>query len=151
MTSDKWHSDNIDDIYEILQRRQVRPTANRIIIFRELLRAESPLSMSELEDRLETIDKSGLSRTLGLFSAHHIVHIIEDGSGAAKYEACHGHVDHSVADMHPHFHCEVCGSTLCLYDTPIPAIPLPKGYEIHAVNYMIKGVCDSCARKAKVK
>ena len=91
MDSVNKYTANIDDI---LQSRQVRPTANRIAIFRELLNAGGPLSMAELEERLVTIDKSGLSRTLGLFASRHLVHVIEDGSGAAKYEACQGHSDH---------------------------------------------------------
>lgn len=137
----------IVDIDEILQRRQVRPTANRIVIFRELMNAGGPLSMAELEERLVTIDKSGLSRTLGLFASRHLVHVIEDGSGAAKYEVCQGHSDHSVDDMHPHFHCEECGVTVCLEDTPIPLVPVPDGYEVYSVNYVIKGLCEACARK----
>lgn len=138
-------NENLENIEEILQRRQVRPTANRITIFKELLKAGSPVSMLELEDRLVTIDKSSLSRTLGLFASCHLVHIIEDGSGSAKYEVCHGHTHHSVEDMHPHFHCEECGATFCLDDVPVPPVPLPQGYEVHAVNYVIKGRCAACA------
>ena len=84
MDSVNKYTAHIDDI---LQRRQVRPTANRIAIFRELLNAGGPLSMAELEERLVTIDKSGLSRTLGLFASRHLVHVIEDGSGAAIVSA----------------------------------------------------------------
>lgn len=144
MDSVNKYTANIDDI---LQRRQVRPTANRIAIFRELLNAGGPLSMAELEERLVTIDKSGLSRALGLFASRHLVHVIEDGSGAAKYEACQGHSDHSIDDMHPHFHCEGCGVTVCLDDTPVPLVSVPDGYEVYSVNYVIKGLCGVCASK----
>ena len=142
-------SEYMRNVDEMLQRRQIRPTANRITILRELLNAGSPVSMAELEDRLVTIDKSGLSRTLGLFASHHLVHIIEDGSGSAKYEVCHGHTSHTVEDMHPHFHCEKCGATFCLDDVHVPSVPLPPGYEVHAVNYVIKGICAACNSSAK--
>ncbi len=133
-----------DDIEKVFLRRNVRPTANRMVIMRELLCAGAPLSMADLEARLVTIDKSGLSRSLGLFAANHMVHIIEDGSGAAKYEACPGHDDHSVGDMHPHFHCEVCGMTFCLENIAVPQVSLPDGYSVNSINYVIKGMCAEC-------
>lgn len=81
------------------------------------------------------------------FASRHLVHVIEDGSGAAKYEACQGHSDHSIDDMHPHFHCEGCGVTVCLDDTPVPLVSVPDGYEVYSVNYVIKGLCGVCASK----
>lgn len=138
------------DVEALLKRRQVRPTGNRIIIMRELLLAGEPLSMSDLESRLLTIDKSGLSRTLGLFAARELVHVIEDGSGAAKYEVCHGKLHHSLDDMHPHFHCERCGATVCLEAVAVPTVALPPGYEAHSVNYVVKGLCPSCAAKPRL-
>jgi Fur family ferric uptake transcriptional regulator len=33
--------------------------------------------------------------------------------------------------------------------TPIPLVPLPEGYEMTSVNYMIKGLCPDCARRNK--
>lgn len=136
------------DIEVLLKRKQVRPTANRISILRELLSAEAPLSMAAMEQRLLTIDKSGLSRTLGLFAARELVHVIDDGSGAAKYEVCHGDSSrHTIDDMHPHFHCVGCGGTTCLADAQIPAVALPDGYRAIAVNYVVKGLCPACARK----
>lgn len=44
--------------------------------------------MSELEDALESVDKSTVFRTLSLFAARHLLHEIEDGSGSTKYCIC---------------------------------------------------------------
>jgi len=89
------------------------------------------------------MDKSSIFRSLSLFSEHELVHAIDDGSGSLKYELCTGE-NHSVHDMHPHFHCEVCGRTYCLRDIDVPQPCLPDGFTAHAVNYVIKGECPGC-------
>ena len=53
---------------DILRHKGVKATPNRILVARELLRAESPLSLSQLEERLSTVDKSSIFRVLNLFA-----------------------------------------------------------------------------------
>lgn len=131
---------------EILSIKGVKPTANRVLVLRTLLNTERPVSLSELEDELPYMDKSSIFRTLTLFKEHHVTHEIDDGT-TLKYEACHSEHECSVSDMHTHFHCEVCQQTFCLHDIQIPTVQLPEGYETHAINYMIKGICPQCAEK----
>lgn len=59
----------------------VKPTVNRILVFRQLLNAESPMSLMELEDIIETLDKSSIFRVLVTFLDHALVHAVEDGRG----------------------------------------------------------------------
>lgn len=127
--------------------RGVKPTAVRLLVFAELRRASRPLSMSELEDRLQTVDKSTIFRALTLFLEHHLIHSIEDGSGAVKYEMCCGEWDCSVQDMHVHFFCEGCHRTFCFRELPIPEVELPEGFRMHGANFVIKGLCPHCASK----
>ncbi len=131
---------------EILSIKGVKPTANRVLVLRTLLNTERPVSLSELEDELPYMDKSSIFRTLTLFKEHHVTHEIDDGT-TLKYEACHSEHECSVSDMHTHFHCEICQQTICLHDIQIPTVQLPEGYETHAINYMIKGICPQCAEK----
>ena len=63
----------------ILERKGVRPTANRILILRTMLAADHPVSLPELEDIMETMDKSSIFRVLNVFVKHHVAHEIEDG------------------------------------------------------------------------
>ena len=58
---------------EMLQQHGIRPTANRVILLRALLAEPYPLSMHELAQRVQTIDKSVVSRTLALYRAQHLV------------------------------------------------------------------------------
>lgn len=127
--------------------RGVKPTAVRLLVFSALQATARPVSVSDLETSLQTVDKSTIFRTLTLFLEHHLIHGIEDGSGAVKYELCHGEWDCSVRDMHLHFFCERCHRTFCFKDMPIPEVDLPEGFAMHGVNFVIKGLCPDCIDK----
>ncbi|MDE5839758.1 MAG: transcriptional repressor [Muribaculaceae bacterium] len=132
------------DIEAILLEAGVRPTANRIIVFRELTKSNCPMSLGELEQTLGTLDKSSILRSLSVLLDHHLIHDIEDGRGVIKYELCSGHEDGKDTDMHVHFYCEKCERLICFEDIPVPMLPLPETFSVHAVNYMVKGICPEC-------
>lgn len=134
----------------LLQSHGVRVTANRIAVCRALANALRPMSLVELETQLETIDRSGISRTLAAFRSHHVVHVIEDGSVSVKYELCHSHHladDGGDDDTHAHFYCVKCGRTICLEQLSAPPVQLPNGYRAHSANFLIKGLCPQCSSK----
>ena len=129
----------------LLASHHIKPTANRIVVAKTLAAAERPMSLSELEYKILSIDKSGVFRALTLFREHHLVHVIEDGGDGVRYELCHSHDGHAEDDdQHVHFYCERCHRTFCLHDTPIPAVALPEGYRLTGINYMVKGLCPEC-------
>lgn len=132
----------------LLAEHGIKPTANRIVIAKALAAESRPVSMKELEARIQTIDKSSIFRTLTLFRDHHLVHTMEDGSDTVRYELCFSHDEEADEDLHVHFYCERCRQTFCLYDTPVPEVSLPRGYEQTSVNYMVKGLCPKCRGKA---
>ena len=110
-----------------------------------------PISMKELETKIQTIDKSNIFRTLSLFKQQHLVHQLEDGNDIVRYELCLSDDDEEDEDMHVHFYCERCHRTYCLNDIHIPQVELPAGYEQSSINYMIKGVCPKCAHRYYIK
>ena len=128
---------------ELLEKKGVKPTAIRLLVLKALSEQEEPVSLSELETCLETVDKSTLFRSLSLFLEHHVVHAFEDGNGVLKYELCRNPEGCSVQDMHVHFYCTRCHRTYCL-PTRIPSIDLPEGFALEAVNFMLKGICPRC-------
>lgn len=132
----------------LLGQHGIKPTANRLLVARALASEEHPSSLTELEERLVSVDKSSIFRVLVLFRDHHLVHQLEDGDGGVKYELCmsHGGQDDEDDDMHVHFFCEHCHRIFCFYDTPVPHVPLPEGYRMETATYMIKGICPECAR-----
>ena len=130
----------------LLASHDIKPTANRIVVAKTLAAAERPMSLTELEYKILSIDKSGVFRALTLFREHHLVHVIEDGGDGVRYELCHSHDGHAEDDdQHVHFYCERCHRTFCLTDMPIPTVSLPAGYELHDINYMAKGLCPECS------
>lgn len=130
----------------LLASHDIKPTANRIVVAKTLAAAERPMSLTELEYKILSIDKSGVFRALTLFREHHLVHVIEDGGDGVRYELCHSHDGHAEDDdQHVHFYCERCHRTFCLTDMPIPTVILPAGYELHDINYMAKGLCPECS------
>lgn len=132
---------------ELLVKAGIRPTSNRIMVLRELEACGGLMSLTDLETRIETLDKSSIFRVLTLLLSHHLVHSVEDGRGIVKYEVCHGEDHCSVDDMHVHFYCDVCHSVYCFDQIPVPVVDLPEGFSVGAVNYMLKGVCPSCNKK----
>ena len=130
----------------MLELHDIKPTANRIVVVNALMECERPMSLSELEYKILTIDKSGIFRTLTLFKEHHLVHVIEDGGEGVRYELCHSHNHKHDDDVHVHFFCEHCHKTYCFENIKIPQVDLPDGYEMTTVNYVIKGRCPECKK-----
>lgn len=139
---------NRDPLY-YLEKAGVKPTSNRILVMKALLASHEPMSLIELEKELETLERSSILRVLTKLLRHDAIHIMEDGRGISKYEACRSENHDSDDDSHAHFYCEKCHKVFCLEDIPTPSISLPDGYETHSVNFMIKGICPECSRKRK--
>lgn len=130
-----------------LESHGIRPTSSRLLILRVLADADHPLSGQEIEDALETVDRSTITRSLALFVEKGTVHLIEDGSGSAKYELCTSSHAHHHDDMHVHFHCSRCGRTFCFNEIEIPPVNIPEGFIPDSTTYLITGVCPACRQK----
>ena len=136
-----------EECSQLLASHGVKPTANRIVVAKTLAAADRPMSLTELEYKILSIDKSGVFRALSLFREHHLVHVLEDGGDGVRYELCHSHDEHQQDDdQHVHFYCERCQRTFCLPATPIPSVQLPDGYLMQCINYMVKGTCPECSK-----
>lgn len=131
---------------QLLDRHGIKPTSNRIVVLKALADAHRPLSLTELEYEILSIDKSNVFRALTAFREQHLVHVIEDGGDGVRYELCRSHHHDIDDDQHPHFYCEQCHRTFCLDDTEVPLIALPHGYQMTAVNYVVKGICPECKK-----
>ena len=130
-----------------LEHRGIRPTSTRLLILSAMIRGDETVSLPSLERLLPTVDKSTISRTLALFLLHRLIHAVDDGTGTLKYAVCSDDCDCSVEDEHTHFYCEHCHRTFCLKRIAVPVVPLPDGFRLTGVNYVLKGVCPECAMK----
>lgn len=140
---------NEKETTDYLLHHNVKPTANRIVVVKALAESDRPLTMRELEEKILSIDKSGIFRALSLFRDHHIVHVIDGEEGGVRYELCRSTCHEQCDDSHVHFYCEQCHRTFCLTDLALPAIDLPEGYRPTSANYIIHGICPNCNKTAK--
>lgn len=139
-----------EELYlKLLAQRDIKPTAIRLLVLKELLHADRAYSLLDLENRLVTVDKSTIFRTITLFLGHHLIHAIDDGSGSLKYAVCGSDCNCDVDDLHTHFYCESCHRTFCFKQIHIPSVSLPDGFSTHSINYVIKGLCSDCAGKKR--
>lgn len=138
---------NSQDMISRLESKGIRPTANRILVMKTLMGEQNPLSLSNLERKMVSMDKSSIFRTLTLFLEHDVVHAFEDGRGVLCYELCEekGACDHH--DGHIHFYCESCQRSFCMEDIHIPSFELPEGFYPHSISFVIKGECPDCRKK----
>lgn len=132
------------EIENILTGKGIKPTANRILVMKELMRMTHPVCLADLEVSLMPMNKASIFRVIELFADKDVIHVIEDGSRSLKYELCHGQGDHSVGDEHAHFYCEKCGTVYCLNDVALPMVALPENFRVKSVNFMLKGICAKC-------
>lgn len=138
---------NSQDMISRLEAKGIRPTANRILVMKTLMGEQNPQSLSNLERKMVSMDKSSIFRTLTLFLEHDVVHAFEDGRGVLCYELCEekGACDHH--DGHIHFYCESCQRSFCMEDIHIPSFELPEGFYPHSISFVIKGECPDCRKK----
>ena len=138
---------NSQDMISRLESKGIRLTANRILVMKTLMGEQNPQSLSNLERKMVSMDKSSIFRTLTLFLEHDVVHAFEDGRGVLCYELCEekGACDHH--DGHIHFYCESCQRSFCMEDIHIPSFELPEGFYPHSISFVIKGECPDCRKK----
>ena len=127
-----------------LKNRDIKPTAMRLLVLKEMIEADSAVSLRDLECKFEKADKATLFRTLKTFENKKLIHSVDDGSGSVKYALCEEGCECQPEDQHVHFHCTKCGETYCLTRSKIPEIQIPSGFKAFSANMVYKGVCANC-------
>ena len=56
------------DYLALLAKREIQPTAIRILVLQAMLKAGRSVSLLDLENMLDTVDKSSIFRTITPFS-----------------------------------------------------------------------------------
>lgn len=139
---------NNNDLEQLLQDHGIKATANRLIILKALMNSSRPITMQDLTDEIESIDKSNVFRTLSTFREHGLVHVIEACDEGVMYELCRSDSNGPHNDIHPHFHCVVCHKVFCLKGVTVPKLNYPEGFEILEGSFLVNGICPEC--KARV-
>jgi Fur family ferric uptake transcriptional regulator len=127
-----------------LKNNAIQPTAMRLLVLKYLMQQTSAVSLKNIEDTLDTADKSTIFRTLKTFEKNKLIHSIVDGSGITKFALQLEENMIEAKDSHYHFHCKKCQETFCLSTTNIPTIDLPKNFIMQEANIIVKGICANC-------
>jgi Fur family ferric uptake transcriptional regulator len=138
-----------DILEEKLKQRNIKPTAIRLLVLKQLTKSGTAISLSDLEARFERADTATLYRTLKTFEERKLIHSIQDGTGAVKYALCTEECECELQDQHTHFHCVKCGATFCLVDSKIPKTKIPAGFQASSVSMVYKGFCSDCNKSLK--
>ncbi|MFB9052365.1 Fur family transcriptional regulator [Formosa undariae] len=135
----------MQEVEAFLESKSIRVTAMRILICDFLSEKQEAVTLSDIENAFDKVDRTTLYRTIKTFEEKEIVHQIDDGTGVTKYALCEPncHCDLDT-DLHLHFHCTQCEATVCLTDHKIPKIKVPKGFIAEHVNLVVRGICDKC-------
>ncbi len=133
----------------ILADAGIRETAIRVLVLREILECECAFTLSDMEEKIVTLDKSTLCRNLNLFLKHNILHEVDNGNGCKMYCRCSCGTRHGVSQIH--FTCLSCHKTYCIRSLVenVESIRIPhlEGYDVAEVNYVLKGLCPKCKNK----
>lgn len=133
------------DTEEHLKEHGVKPTAVRILVWNQAEKQRETFTLNDMEEWMPEMDRSSIFRTLRLFTEHHLLHEINDGTGFQKYCVCRCDDVHHL--NHIHFTCRRCGRTYCLEGYAIPYVEMPEGFALEEAEYIVKGVCQECAGK----
>lgn len=136
-----------NQIENLFALKKIRATSNRISIYEAILHQNNTFSLVNIEDALLHLDKSTIFRTMILFEERQLIHSIEDGSGSKKFCLCPNQGYCQLDESHCHFHCEVCGKTICLDKLTVPEVNMPEGFIVKKANYIIQGICPDCSKK----
>ena len=133
-------------IDDILKRSQLSVTSSRKKILELFLGNAGALSHGDIEKKAgEKFDRVTVYRTLQVFLEKGIIHNIPTADNSIRYALCKDNcTEGHHHDNHIHFICSQCGSTLCLDETTIPPIRLPKGFVADHVEMVVNGICKNC-------
>ncbi|MFZ9332064.1 MAG: Fur family transcriptional regulator [Chitinophagaceae bacterium] len=133
---------------EILKSSALSVTEGRKTILDIFLSSVSAMAHQDIESKCkEEYDRVTIYRTLQTFLEKGIIHTIPSSDNITRYALCNDDCIDSGHhhDNHVHFSCNACGKTICLDDTAIPSVHLPKGFRANQINMIVSGVCKTCA------
>jgi len=134
----------MENIEDKLLKRNIKPTAMRKLVLIVLMEQKVAISLSDLENKFDKVDKVTLYRTLKTFEENKLIHSIDDGTGSLKYALCKETCQCHPEELHVHFLCTICNQTYCLNEISVPLIHLPVNFSLESVNMVVKGICANC-------
>lgn len=134
---------------ETLKESGLAKTAQRMAVLDALIRAEHPLSATEilaLTAGETTINRVTVYRILASFRDRGIIREIETGHANSSYEMACTH-----NPVHPHFRCRSCGRIVCLPPLTLSQawdwLAQPADFTVERIDVQLIGLCAECIKK----
>ncbi len=131
----------------LLKKHNLRKTSGRLSVLQCFLECGKALSHGEVQELVgQKMDRVTLYRILQSFEENGLLHKVPDDQVSVKYALCdHVHdLDHAHSDNHAHFKCNSCGDTVCLEESSIPEINIPRGFQVNQSFLLLEGLCNEC-------
>ena len=130
---------------QLLHERALRVTAPRLAVLQVLLKAESPLSHTEVLERLgkTSWDPATIYRNLIKLRDAGIAPVVSRADGIDRYAIASTEEDQH---QHPHFVCDDCGRVACLpVELTLSAkVDGPWAASIQQAMVQLRGECPEC-------
>jgi Fur family ferric uptake transcriptional regulator len=125
----------------------LRVTAPRVAVLGLLWEASSPLSHSEVVERLgeRAWDPATTWRTLVKLTEVGLLEVASRAEGMARYAARRGEVAQEH-HQHPHFVCDDCGRVSCLPGSLKVSLEVSGRWEasLSGAEVQLRGACPDC-------
>jgi len=134
---------------EFLKDAGLRVTAPRVAVLRALGAARTPLSHSEVVERLGDVDwdRATTFRNLVKLRDAGIAPVVSRIDGIDRYALADSP---GSAHRHPHFRCDDCGRIACLSVDIIAALPADEAWStsIQDARVHLQGECPDCLARS---
>ena len=133
------------EVRELLRSSGLRATAPRVSVIQVLADADTPLSHTEVVERLGDMDFDPTTVYRNLVKLHEegLAPVVSRLEGIDRYALASGDGD---GHQHPHFVCEDCGRVACLPTevTAMKAKAGPWAASIKSATIQLRGECPDC-------
>lgn len=129
---------------EILKKRNLRATSQRLDLLLELEKYKSAMPYSAIQKKLDAMDRVTLYRTLETLTEQGVIHKAFQENNEVFYAVCGEKCSNEVHHHdHIHFKCVKCEVVTCENINNSINVSLPE-YEIHKISINVSGVCARC-------
>lgn len=132
-------------IEKILKDHGRSVTRQRLMVFSVLQESKQPMSTVELTNKLPSLDKVSVYRTVDLYEKIGLVHRVWHGF-KSKIE-----LSEAFSPHHHHFTCTVCGNIIALksetLETELHKFEAEHGFELKYHSVELSGHCQECRTK----
>jgi len=137
------------DVTATLREAGLSQTNQRMAVLEIIIKADGPLSASEILNRTEPeqkINKVTVYRILASFRERRIIRELPTDQGMNLYEMACRH-----NPIHPHFYCKTCRIMSCLPPLTLSQamdwFASPNAFRIDDVHVNLNGMCRQCRER----